>query len=174
MAHYQAYQCPECLGTFRFLHHPDDEPPPSFCPRCGASMEDDSEVFVPAVPHIGKTIGRSGDQVYRAMEDSSAANAEAVSAITGEDASNMKITNMADYLRPGDQAAKMSTSAVALNKGQGGFSPLMGQTGAQFAAATGNGAFPHTGELTRRFLSEGHVDRARQVQRNGEMGRHKK
>ena len=96
-------------------------------------MEDDSEVFVPAVPHIGKTIGRSGDQVYRAMEDSSAANAEAVSAITGEDASNMKITNMADYLRPGDQAAKMSTSAVALNKGQGGFLPLMGQTGAQFA-----------------------------------------
>lgn len=179
MAHYQAYECPECLGQFRFLHHPDDEPPPRFCPLCGVNLEDDppDEAFIPAVPHIARSIGRSADQVYRAMESSSEANAQAVASITGGDAADvsaMKITNLSDYLRPGDVAAKMPVTPVTQNmKGQGGFQPLMNMTGAEFAAQTSQGLFPHSGEATRQFITSGHSQRARQTQRNGELGRHK-
>lgn len=179
MAHYQQYECPECGGRFKFLHHPDDEPPPDYCPRCGAFVGDDATpVFVPQAPHIERSIRSTADKVYRQMEDASYANAELAGEITGDGASDhaaLKVTNLQDYLRPGDVAAKMPETAVskAMGSKQGGFQPLMNMTGRDFAAATGQGAFPHTGSQMSNLITSGHAQRAREVQRAGELGRHR-
>jgi hypothetical protein len=181
MGIYRAYQCPDCSGIFRFLHHPNDEPPPNYCPLCGAYVGDDADpTFVPAAPHIARSIGKSADQVYRAAEAASVANAEAAAELTGGDPADfsaMKITDMADYLRPGDVAAKMPATPVTKvmnGNGQGGFQPLMGKTGADYAAATGNGAFPHAGEVARQSVVSGHTQRARMVEARGNIGRHQR
>jgi hypothetical protein len=177
MAHYQAYECPECRGQFRFYHHPDDEPPPKYCPLCGAHMEDEPEItFIPAAPHIERSIRKTADDVFRQTEAASIANAAAVEEITGMEANAMKVTNMGDYLRPGDVAAKMPvtpTAQLVNGQGQGGFQPLMGMTGKDFARATGEGAFPHAGDATRQLLTQGHSQRARMVEAAGNVGRHR-
>jgi hypothetical protein len=176
MAVFRHYQCPDCEGTFRFLHHPRDEPPPNFCPICGSSMTVEP-VFVPSAPHIARSIGQTADGVYRQMEAASAANMEAAAELGGGDAADYsaaKITDMADYLRPGDVAAKMPNNPVAqhmANSGQGGFQP--GMTGAEFAASAVQGAFPRQGETTRQNLITGHQSRARQVEQAGRIARSK-
>lgn len=178
MPRYQAYECPDCLGKFRFMHHPVDEPPPNFCPICGSNMTAEP-MFVPLAPHIARTIGKTADNVYRQMEDASRANMEAAAEIAGGDVSDydaMKITDMADYLRPGDVAAKMRENPVAqhmANTGQGGFQPVNGMTGQQLAAGTTQGVFPHQGEATRLDLVGGHQSRARQVEAAGRLARSK-
>jgi hypothetical protein len=176
----QAYRCPDCGGAFRYFHHPDDEPPPNFCPLCGSNMSDQPEfAFMPAAPHLAKTIGKTADNVYRQTEAASLAHIEAAAEMTGGDKSDfsaMKVTNMADYLRPGDIAAKMANNEVAKHMtatGQGGFSPALGMTGAQYASATKEGLFPHTGEIMRQDITSAHQQRARQVERLGQLGRHK-
>lgn len=177
---YRSWQCPDCEGTFRMFHHPADEPPPRFCPLCGSNMSDEPQLaFLPSAPHVAKTIGRTADNVYRQMETASIANAEAAAEMTGGDKadfSGMKITNLQDYLRPGDVAAKMPTNEVAKHMaatGQGGFQPLNGMTGQDFAKATGQGIFPHTGETMRQELTLNHHQRARAVERAGQIARSK-
>lgn len=176
MAFFRHYQCPDCSGTFRFLHHPADEPPPNFCPLCGSNMTIEP-VFVPLAPHIGRTIGKTADNVYRQMEVASAANMEAAAELGGGDTSDysaLKVTDMADYLRPGDVAAKMPANPVSqhmANTGQGGFQP--GMTGAEYAANTRTGAFPRQGETTRVDLVSGHSARARGIETAGRIGRAK-
>jgi hypothetical protein len=180
MGHYQAYRCPDCTGSFRFYHHPDAEPPPDYCPLCGNFMGDEPEpAFVPSAPHVAKTIGKTADNVYRQMEAASDANMEAAAQMTGGDKSDfagMKITNMADYLRPGDVAAKMPNNEVARHMartGQGGFQPVNNMTGQDYAKATGQGLFPHTGEAMRKELTLNHQQRAQSVQRQGQIARSK-
>lgn len=180
MAHYQAYQCPDCEGRFRFLHHPDDEPAPNYCPLCGSDMRDQPEfAFMPSAPHLAKTIGRTADNVYRQTEAASLANIDTVADITGSDRADlsaMKVTNMADYLRPGDIAAKLANNEVAKHMaktGQGGFSPALGMTGQDYASATGQGVFPHAGDAMRQEITGAHQQRASVVQRLGQLGRHK-
>ena len=102
MAFFRHYECPDCAGTFRFLHHPVDEPPPNFCPLCGSNMNVEP-VFVPSAPHIAKTIGKTADNVYRQMEKASVDNMAAAAELAGGDAADygaLKIDDMADYLRP--------------------------------------------------------------------------
>lgn len=176
MAFFRHYECPDCTGTFRFLHHPASEPPPNFCPLCGSNMTVEP-VFVPLAPHIARTIGKTADNVYRQMETASVANMEAAAELGGGDTSDysaLKLTDMADYLRPGDVAAKMRENPVAqhmTNTGQGGFQP--GMTGAEYAANVKVGAFPRQGETTRVDLVSGHSARARGVEAAGRIGRAK-
>jgi hypothetical protein len=79
MARFVWYQCPDCGGTFRFLHHPSDSDPPDRCELCLAWMAEDAppiEAFVPQAPLIRKSdYAKSVDQTYRAMEESSAQRA---------------------------------------------------------------------------------------------------
>ena len=179
MARYQSYECPSCGGRFRFFHATSDEPPPNYCPMCGAFVGDDAEpIFVPAAPHIERSIRSTADNVYRGMEAASVANAEAAAEITGdsvEDHSALKISNLGDYLRTGDVAAKMPETAVskAMASNAGGFKPLNNMTGKDYAAATGQGMFPHAGAAMSDIIRNGHTLRERQFQRAGELGRHR-
>jgi len=178
MAFFRHYECPDCAGTFRFLHHPVDEPPPNFCPLCGSNMNVEP-VFVPSAPHIAKTIGKTADNVYRQMEKASVDNMAAAAELAGGDAADygaLKIDDMADYLRPGDTAAKMRENPVAQHMsatGQGGFQGVNGMTGAQLAANTGSGLFPHQGTRTQEGLVMGHQQRARAVESAGRIARSK-
>lgn len=176
MAFFRHYLCPDCSGTFRFLHHPAEEPPPNFCPLCGSNMNVEP-VFVPLAPHIGRTIGKTADNVYRQMEEASAANMEAAAELGGGDTSDysaLKVSDMADYLRPGDVAAKMPANPVSehmAKTGVGGFQP--GMTGAEYAANVRVGVFPRQGETTRVDLVSGHSARARGIEAAGRIGRAK-
>ena len=136
-------------------------------------------VFLPLAPHIAKSIGKTADGVYRQMEQASIANMEAAAELGGGDTSDyaaLKITDMPDYLRPGDTAAKMRDNPVAQHmatSGQGGFQGIAGMTGAEHAANTKIGAFPHQGEATRQNMVMGHQSRARVVESAGRVGRSK-
>lgn len=80
MAKFRFYRCPECGGTFRHLHHPDDAPPPDRCQLCHAWVsegEPPEPVFVPQAPGIKKSeFAKSVDQTYRATEAASVQRAE--------------------------------------------------------------------------------------------------
>lgn len=172
------FQCPDCNGVFGFTQHLTSEPLPNFCPLCGSNMtEPPQSVFVPAAPHIGKTIGKTGDQVYRQMEAASVENAQLAHSIGGGDIADYahtKITNMADSLRMGDIAAKTVNNPVSRmmqSMGQGGFRPMGGMSGADYAATTSTGAFPRQGETARRDLVATHGDRARAIEAMGRISR---
>jgi hypothetical protein len=79
MARFVHYRCPDCGGTFRWLHHPSDSPPPDRCTLCNAWVSEDEppeEVFVPQAPGIAKSnYAKSIDQTYRATEEASIARA---------------------------------------------------------------------------------------------------
>ena len=173
MAKYLNLQCPDCQGTFKWLRHPSDEPLPNFCPRCGSNLAAEP-VFVPEAAHIAKSIGKTADGVYRQMEESSRQHTFLAAEMTGEHASEfsgMKITDMPDYLRPGDIAAKMPTQpypvADAIAAGRGGFNMMAGNTGAEYAANVAQGAFPRAGDATRQAVSETHTQMARAVEAQG-------
>lgn len=174
MPRFITYSCPDCDGIFRWLRHPDDEPPPNFCPLCGSCVNPDA-VFAPAAPHIGKSIGRTGDSVYRQMEQAGQDHMHMAAEIAGGQASDyqgLNLTDMPDYLRPGDIAAKISdnpvTQAMAATPGGGGFQGF--SAGSGFAAATTQGAFPRRGEQTRQYLTSSHEDRARLIESTGKRG----
>ena len=171
MAKYLHLQCPDCQGMFKWLRHPSDEPLPNFCPMCGSNLTVEP-VFVPAAPHVAKTIGKTADGVYRQMEQASHEHQFLAAEMTGDDVSDyagMKITDMPDYLRPGDLAANMPATpnpvSEAIAAGRGGFN--VGQTGAEYAATTGQGVFPHAGDATRQFVQTSHAMRQRTIEATG-------
>lgn len=178
MAVYRHYECPDCLGTFKFLHHPAEEPPPNFCPLCGQNMKAEP-IFVPTAPHIARSIGKTSDSIYRQIETASAERAELAAELGGGEAKDytaLKVTNMNDYLRPGDIAAKLPPNPVSqamAATGQGGFRPLGGMTGAEFALGTRSGPVPHRGEAMRQLAVGGHAARARAVETAGRLARAK-
>lgn len=104
----RTYQCPDCEGTFSFLHLKSDEPPPDYCAKCGAWMGEEPEPM-PSAPFISKPQNKAGDVVYRQMEKDSAARAE----MTGDP--TLKLTDLKDNLRAGDVAAKTSVNNPVSN-----------------------------------------------------------
>jgi len=111
MARYRHWRCPDCEGTFRFLHHPDDAPPPDRCLLCGAWMSESEPAFVPEAPAIKNSAKvKAVDDVYYAMEDASAARTEDMAAMvpcaSASDFNHTKITDMRDHQRTGDIAYK--------------------------------------------------------------------
>lgn len=126
MARYQSYKCPDCEGTFEFLHHPQDEPPPSHCPLCGANVSGKEqkkrrsrlEPKITKAPSIKGVASRSVDGLYRQMEGAAEQRIQDAASLLGVDArslNNMKMTNMKDNLREGD----MSYMPAAATKIQG-------------------------------------------------------
>lgn len=171
-------ECPDCGGRFGFVQHLTDQPLPNFCPLCGNAMSEPPQpVFVPQAPHIGRTIGKTADAVYRQHEAASADHAEVMAQMAGGSASDYpKITNLADSLREGDIAGKMPSNPVSqamANQHAGGFQPLLGRSGADYAVNTTQGVFPRSGELARRDLVSNHSARARVFEEMGRISRTK-
>lgn len=188
MAIYKHYLCPDCSGTFRYLHHPSDSPPPDRCELCDSWMREDIEpTFVPQAPGIRKSaIVRSMDQTYRAMESASIERAKEAADMAGvpiAEMSHLKITNMKDpsSVREGETSViPQPTNTVGQLMKQhpnlgGGFNPLTiggaavpGQMLA--AAAHSDGIAPHAGNSVRHVVHTSHRDRAWRMQMHGQMG----
>lgn len=114
MAIYKDYRCPDCKGTFTFLHHPNNEPPPDHCHLCGSYMGEAPEQ-APTVINIATAKGKVGDKLYRQMEAATEARIEAAAEMTGGDKSDfahMKMTDMKDNQREGDITAPSVTKSM--------------------------------------------------------------
>jgi hypothetical protein len=123
MAVFLKLQCPECSHVMKV---PQSESWPNFCANCGTFVGVDPN-FVPERMNIGTARGKSGDQVFRQMEEASIARAEMV----GDP--SLKITDMKDNVREGEtyvtpvqpsqeyqqQCAALETSAQFMPNVQG-------------------------------------------------------
>lgn len=147
MAISRTYRCPACAGEFRYLHHPNDEPPPRFCPHCAYDTHAEDVVdFAAAVsaPHIrNRVIVQAVEDTYRGMEAGAQNQIRLAAEATGEPESefaNMKITNLRDNLREGDIASVPVNNAVSQ-----AMSAAPNVTGFQNPDALNYAAAAHTG-----------------------------
>jgi len=97
-------QCPDCGQQYR-LKVENGEGLPDFCPKCGSYVGGDPD-FVPSKVTIRSALGKSGDQTYRMIEQSSEVRAQ----MAGDP--SLKVTNIKDNLREGDVAAIPVKNAV--------------------------------------------------------------
>jgi hypothetical protein len=183
MAKFVHYQCPDCRGTFKHLHHPSDAPPPDRCPLCGSWVSDaepPQEVFVPQAPavHGASAKAKAVDDVYYGMEDASVARTHMMAEAAGGSASDYdhtKITNLRNTKEGEIAAVPAAPNPV---------STLMQQTpqttGHQhnitaqgYAAATTSGIGAYAGERTRQQLTKQHHDNVRQLVGGATMGVHR-
>lgn len=159
------YVCPSCEGSFTFMHHPVDEPPPRFCPLCAYdSHSADVVEFAAAIvaPHVkNRVIVQAVDQTYRQMEAGAEHQIQEAARMTGLDASefaNMKITDMKDNLREGDVAAvpvnNVVSQAMAAAPNLTGF---QNQNALGYAAAAHVGSDAHAGAKTASMLRQAHA-----------------
>lgn len=72
----RTYQCPDCDGVFDHFHRKADDPPPEYCPLCGAYVGEEVTKLPNAANLFKSGKRKSADAVYRAMESSSEARAE--------------------------------------------------------------------------------------------------
>jgi hypothetical protein len=100
----RTYECPECSRRIELLQTAE-EGPPRFCGYCGTDFGEAEPV--PGTHAIGgSNIARATDGMYRELETTSAARAEALNA------PHLKITDLNDRLREGDVAAKAPDNTV--------------------------------------------------------------
>ena len=179
MPRYQAYQCDECGGKFRWLHHPSDSPPPEQCPLCGAAGSAAAS-FIPQAPAIKGVAAAAGDQVYRSMEAGSEYRMQVAAEQFGGDASDynaLKITDLKDNQREGDTAYKMPAPAanvVGQFMQQNPAAPVGSQHAAQamaYAEAAHQGYFPHAGSRTSSVVGNVHSRLAAQMAAKGQMNK---
>ncbi len=114
MARLVTYKCPDCKGEFDFLHHPSTEPPPDECELCGSYMGDDPRPAPVLHLNVGKDKNKVGDKLYRDMEKATDARIEHAAEMTGAsvtELSGMRMTNMKDNMRAGDQSSMSVTEA---------------------------------------------------------------
>lgn len=179
MAVYRAYQCASCAGKFRWLHHPNDEPPPANCPLCGAATGDVVESFIPQAPAIQGVHAIAGDQVYRAMEASSAARAEMMAEVGGGSASDYahtKITDLKDNTHEGEVSAVMpSTNEVrAFMQQHGGAAPIGVQANAQaraYATQAHTGYAPYQGLKSQLTVNRVHGSLVGRMAAQGQLNK---
>jgi hypothetical protein len=178
MAFFRSYQCPDCGGVFKFLHHPAESPPPDACELCHASMVEPEPVFVAQAPRIGTTRGERLDQVFRQLEIASEARAELMAQAGGgsvADYAHTKLTNFNDSRHAGDVAAITPPTPVQgfmMNSGAGGgYKPLGGAEPSEYAAQTKSGPFPYAGAQASDRVRGMHSRVAAAVQREGQINK---
>ena len=200
MAVYRTYECPSCTKTFDFLHHPNDEPPPSFCPLCGTDVSGKKKKSkakkvdrvnspglserVKRMPSVRRTASRSADAVYRGMENATNARIQAAAETLGVDTGSlnaMKMTDMKDNLREGDMA--QSTSAADATQLTGS-APMAGNTAggtvsgvgfnqnaSEYARSTGTGPSPYAGNAAREMVNSLHSAKGNSVVSAGRINK---
>lgn len=195
MAIYRTYECPHCTKCFDFLHHPNDEPPPSFCPLCGSDVSGRKKkkqatkvdrIRSPAkpIPSGGRpgVASQSADGLYRRMESASDQRMQEAADILGVDKSSlsdMKMTNMRDNLRPGDTSHHAPTPAASIMGGVanvdgvsvGQMSFQQNAQAVEYARSVSVGPEAATGKQFRDRLVSGHQMRANQIARAGQLNK---
>ncbi len=200
MAVYRTYECPACKKNFDFLHHPNDEPPPNFCPLCGADvsgkkkqrMRKAERVLSPGLserikhaPSVRRTASKSADAVYRGMENASHDRMKDAAEVLGVDPrtlSNMKFTDMKDNMREGDMAQSTTpTDATKITGSVGNMNlPDSGGTGQNIAfnpfqhnaqAAEMVRAGPRAGNGARELVNSLHATKGHSVVAAGRINK---
>lgn len=137
MAISRTYRCPDCEGTFRFLHMNREEPPPQYCELCHSFMGEEPEAEVSAVNIGGSALAKSVASTYKTLEETT------------------KITDLKDGLRPGDSAAaSMPNNVVTQFAAQEGMQMWQGgNIGGYTAAARGGerGGIRAMNQIQNRF-----------------------
>ena len=187
MAINRTYECPDCLKQFNFMHHPNDEPPPKFCPLCGADVSGEKKrkkrlkraITAPAIG--GSAIARSADGLFRQMESAADVRQEQAAAMLGVDKStlnSMKMTDMKDNMRAGDfshvpsAATKLTGSTVRIDGVSVGEMKFQDRTqGAEYAQSVGQGPHPFAGNTMRETVNLGHARTSRQVVASGQINK---
>lgn len=113
----RTYGCPDCGGTFRFLHMTREEGPPLNCSICNGYMGEDAEPELSAPKYVGTPLAQSVDKVYRDLEKS-----------TG-------VTNLRDNIRPGESAMAQVRNTVTEVADSMGHSYWGGDIGSHIAAS---------------------------------------
>lgn len=176
MARYRHWRCPDCGGTFKHLHHPDDAPPPDRCLLCGAWMSETEPVFVPQAPAVGNPARvKAVDDVYYGMEDATKARAELMARHTpgasASDFSHTLITDMNDRQKPGDIAWKPPPPSPVTQQME-----FLKQRGANVGFGAGSGIpnyapdIPLTGDAARQQMTRNHHQMVRELVAGGQIG----
>lgn len=109
MAYFKhTFECPDC-GHSWTQRLASGDAWPRFCTGCGTDLSAPQESFTPMAPSVITGVaGRSGDQVFRMMEASSEHRIDQAAAHLGVDKaelSDMKVTNIRDNARVGENSA---------------------------------------------------------------------
>jgi hypothetical protein len=126
--------------------------------------------------HISKPIGKSADQVYRQMEETSQHRAELVAEQFGESAheTGMKITDMKDNQRAGDIAAQLPSSTIKPQAATAGTMFSDPTAAMEYARSVNTGPNPRAGSTSPfgwSAVKANHHATAARVNANGLMGK---
>lgn len=176
MAFNRFYKCPDCNGTFKFMHVLLNDPPPDRCELCGSWMNMDrppEPVFVPQAPAVKGKVAAAVDEVYRGTEDASRLRAEMMAQLGGGSASDYAhthITNMRDNQKPGDIAyvappPNPVSQIMAANPGVTGHQ----QNAMAFAEANRVGIGAYAGEKARQATVAQHRQQMQAIVGAGQL-----
>ncbi len=170
------YQCPDCEAEFTFMHHPSDEPPPDYCPKCGNFMGTEP-IQLPSFINIKSQRTKNADKTYRDMETGSETRQQLAAEMTGldkADFNSLKITDLKDNLKPGDIVAKLPPNPVSemmdARKGDPNIGFVETAVGAQYGVPEG----ARVGDGMRTKVSEGHHSMQRVMELQGRQGTYSK
>lgn len=168
----RTHQCPDCEHTFQFLYMTSDEPPPRYCPSCGNDLGAEPPVL-PSLFAIKGQITKMNDNVYRTLETASIERSEHAAEMLGvskSETASLKMTDMKDYLRPGDIAAKIPTAKAMPTGGAQQNSAALQTMVDTFRAGSRTGPDAGSGAGMLSAVTSGHAGVAQQVTKNGTMG----
>ena len=181
-------KCEDCGESFWHKVERRSDPNPDECPCCHntgapvlrfkakgkldpkiAAMVEDGRG-----PATSREVAKSVDSIYRAAEDSSLARSHMAAETLGIDPSetrHMIVTDMKDYLKPGDICAKLPPTPVSDAMAQGknmGFQ----QTPVAPTGQVLTGGFGGAGEATRQLVTSKHHSVANRLVGAGRLATH--
>lgn len=162
-------QCPECAHKF---YAPSLFP--ECCPGCGYQYDphDDTVISMPAIKSL---VSKVADRTYQDMERSSEQRAELAAQMAGvpvSDMSSLKITDLRDNARIGENAVAPVSNAVTqqmdMMQARGGQVGFVG--GSEFVAGTAQGAVNVNGQVVTGIVPRAGAQALGSIQRlNGRI-----
>ena len=181
-------KCEDCGESFWHKVERRSDPNPDECPCCNNTGEPiltwkARPKLAPKIadmieqgkgPGISRTVANAVDSIYRAAEDSSVARSHMAAETLGIDPSETKhmiVTDMKDYLKPGDTCAVLPPNPVSDAMAQGknmGFQ----QTPVAPTGQVLTGGFGGAGEATRQLVTSKHHQVANRLVGAGRIATH--